>query len=156
MTESPWVPHDRWIFLPNLPDAEAPIIAAATSLDLTSYVDEVAADNRAFAAAAAAPEQAMENLWAPIYAENGDLSRESTEDALARIDAELEAWEDMSTAARWTPPPNEDELPSSGVVEWLERVCDDLELTDHQRLLLEHYYAVPTFGPTNAIIVTHG
>jgi hypothetical protein len=118
-------------------------IQAATALDISEYL-EFGYEPTPITFTDA--EREAPHLNAPIYLENGDLSRESTEDALARIDAELEAWEDMSTAARWVPPDDDEtELPSTGVADWLEGVCDDLGLglTQWQRSWLENFYAYP-------------
>jgi hypothetical protein len=143
-------------------------IQAATALDISEYL-EFGYDPTPITftdAEGEAPE-----LDAAIYLENGDAMRETPEEAIARINRELEAWEDMSTAARWTPElEDEAELPSTdlGSVpftrfdppspdagDWLERVCDDLRLTEWQRTMLEQYYAWPLV-PTRVLPSTDG
>jgi hypothetical protein len=136
-------------------------LEAATSLDISEYLYDPTPIT-------------FEGDETAIYLENGDAMRETPEEAVARINAELEAWEDMSTAARWTPPPEDDDeaqaelssirpIPdvpltrfprSSEVGDWLENVCEDLHLTEWQRTMLEHYYAFPVMSPSAAIIVT--
>jgi hypothetical protein len=111
---------------------------AATELDISEFLEYDPTPITFTDAEGEAPE-----LDAAIYLENGDAMRETPEEAIARINAELEAWEDMSTAARWVPElEDEDDDEQSTVLDWMERVAGDLMLTPVQRRLLETMYAM--------------